>query len=152
MIDSYGAAIEYDLFDHGGWDLLDWFRGLHPWPQLFRIVDQLPALSRYRRAIADDDDLAREALALSLGIPGTVSRLPSLDGWTEADELRATLLDGFHLIQHALIAVNTPKGKPPPKFNPTPRPRTATQRAELARRKAEHADMVAKLVPKAGGT
>ena len=129
------------MFDHGGWDLLDWFRGRRPWPQLVRIVNQLPPLSRFRRAVADDDDLNWETS------PSGERRRPTLDQWTEADELRATLVDGFTLVQLAIASKDLPQGKKPPKFKPAPRPVTARERATKRAAEAMHREIVAAVLP-----
>ena len=143
LVDRYGPAIEFDLFSHGGWDLLDWFRGTRPWPQLLRLVDKLPPLSQFRRAVSDDDDLAARAAAGALTGPGK----PTLQHWTELDDLKATIIDGFALVQLAIASQHTPKGKQPPKFRPTPRPKTAWHRAQRRRDEAAHQDIVAQVLP-----
>jgi hypothetical protein len=48
-----------------GVDLLDFFRGIHPWPKFDRLVGQLGERSRYAKALSDDEDLARRVLAES---------------------------------------------------------------------------------------
>jgi hypothetical protein len=144
LLDRYGDALEADLFT-AGWDLLDYFRGVRPWPQLLRLVDHLPPLSHFRRAIADDDDLARRAALSAAG--RAVSGPPRLSQWTEMDDLRATLMDGFQLVQLAIASAHTPKGKSPPKFRPTTRPRTAWQRDQKRRDEAAHQDIRAQLLP-----
>ena len=145
LLDRYGAAIEFDLFSHGGWDILDWFRGTRPWPQLLRLVDKFPPLSQFRRAIADDDDLARqyEVSGAALTGPGK----PTLAHWTELDDLKATIIDGFSLVQLAIASQHTPKGKPAPKFRATPRPKTAWHRAQRRRDEAAHRDIVSQVLP-----
>ena len=67
--------------------------------------------------------------------------------WTEMDDLRATLIDGFTLVQLAIAAANTPKGKRVPRFRPTPRPKTAWQRAQRRRDEAAHRDICAQVLP-----
>jgi hypothetical protein len=145
LLDRYGAALEADLFERT-WDLLDFFRGVRPWPQLLRLMDHLPPLSHFRRAVADDDDLARRAELAALGRPSSRGA-PSLAHWTEMDDLIATLTDGFTLVQLAIASANTPKGKSPPKFRPTPRPRSAWQRAQSRRDETVHQEIVAQLLP-----
>lgn len=144
-MDSYGAALEADLFERG-WDLLDYFRGVRPWPQLLRLVEHLPPHSHFRRALADDDDL--QARIDAQPKPPRRRSGPSLRDWDEHQELRAALADGFALVQQAVGASVTPKGKSPPKFTPVRRPRTAADRAQRRREEAVHAEIVAQVLPK----
>ncbi|MGW4769861.1 hypothetical protein ACWEO2_17675 [Nocardia sp. NPDC004278] len=61
LIEQRGEEIEADLFEHG-WDLLDYFRGRRPWPQLIRLLRRLPMWSHYQSALLMDPELgARRA-------------------------------------------------------------------------------------------
>lgn len=110
------------------------------------MIDKLPPLSQLRRAVADDDDLARRAELNAAGRQLAPAR-PTLAQWTEVDDLKATIIDGFNLVQLAIASANTPKGKTPPKFKPTARPKTAWQRAQKRRDQAMHADILAQVMP-----
>ncbi|MEV6321370.1 hypothetical protein AB0M45_09260 [Nocardia sp. NPDC051787] len=56
LIDDFGEEIEADLFERG-WDLLDYFRGVRPWPQLVRLLRRLPMWSHYQSALLMDPEL-----------------------------------------------------------------------------------------------
>jgi hypothetical protein len=127
---------------------LDYFRGIRPWSQLIRLADHLPPYSHYKLALTDDDDLQRYREARYAGQKMPPPRPPTLDSWTETDEIIAVLHDGFGILHHTLIAINTDKGKKPPKFVPARRPRTAAERAESRRDREQLDELRAKLRPK----
>ncbi|WP_280455879.1 hypothetical protein [Nocardia brasiliensis] len=56
LIEDFGEQIEADLFTRG-WDLLDYMRGDRPWPQLIRLLRQLPMWSHYQAALLMDPEL-----------------------------------------------------------------------------------------------
>lgn len=56
LIESFGEEIEADLFERG-WDLLDYFRGVRPWPQLIRLLRRLPMWSHYHSALLMDPEI-----------------------------------------------------------------------------------------------
>lgn len=126
QIDLYGEAIEADLFDRGH-DLLDWFRGRRPWPQLGRILGRLPEGSRYVAAILDDEDLAAERIAAETDAPRRRAR-PPLVGETAERMLLRGVLSAMLRLEHATYAVNAPKGKAGSPPQPLPGPETAEDR------------------------
>lgn len=90
----------------------------------------------------DDDDLLPDRK------PEELKRTrPALRSWSADAELRATLYDVAGLIQTAIVAVNTPKGKQAPKFRPTKRPETAVDRAERRWAVEMHAEIVGMVLP-----
>lgn len=89
-INTYGSAIEADLFDRG-WDLLDYFRGVRPWPQLLRLIGRLPEGSRHFSALLDDEDLAR--FRIEQGLEAQRSDRPPLLGETPERRLLRELVD-----------------------------------------------------------
>ncbi len=113
-------------------------------------MQSLPSHSHYRRAVADDDDLQQEIErhAARSGTEVGGRRRPSVRDWTEHDELRACLTDVGNLIQQAIGASVTPKGKSPPKFKATRRPLTAADRAQHRREQATHSEIVSQMIPK----
>jgi len=58
LIEERGEEIEADLFQRG-WDLLDYFRGTRPWPQLIRLLRRLPMWSHYQAALLMDPELGQ---------------------------------------------------------------------------------------------
>ncbi len=123
-------------------DLLDWFRGRHPWPQLLRLLRRLPEHSQYQLAISDCDELYADVE------PAPKRRRPPLQAWSAERELLATLHDVASLIQVAIVAVNTPKGKKAPSFKAVPRPETAADRARRRREQQTHAEIVEMFKPR----
>jgi len=109
-------------------------------------VHSLPPHSHFRRAVADDDDLHQQ-IERQAGSPLARPGGLSLRDWTEHDALCAVLTDGFHLVQQAIGASVTPKGKSPPKFKPVRRPEAAADRAKRRNEEAIHAEIVAKVLP-----
>jgi hypothetical protein len=127
-------------------DLLDYFRGVYPWGKLYRLLDQLPKWSRYKLALADDDELADLAHAAA-GDGGRGGR-PRLSDWDPVEELRAEIRDGVGRIEAAIANSQRPKGKNPIRPKPSPRPMTAAQRAVRRADYATHQDIVSRVLPK----
>ena len=111
-----------------------------------RLADRLPPYSRYKLALVDDDDLQRwrEERYKGKTMP---PRRPRLDSWTIYDELLNALHDGFGMLRYTIQAVNSEKGKRPPKHDPAKRPLTAADRAESRRDKDAQADILRKMLP-----
>lgn len=128
QIDLYGEAIDADFFDRGH-DLLDWFRGRRPWPQLARLIARLPPESRYMAAVLDDEELARERIAAAGPEDRTKSRTrPPLVGESLDRIYARATVSALRRIEFAVYAAQSggkSKGKPPP---PLPGPETAEDR------------------------
>jgi hypothetical protein len=124
--------------------LLDFFRGVHPWPQLYRLIDRLPTLSHFQRALADDDEVADAALRRG---HGSRRGRPPVTEWDQFDELLATIADGVNSLRQTVIAVNTPKGKKVPPLTFAKRPLSAVERIERRRERAVLDEIVAKATP-----
>lgn len=138
LVDKFGDDIEYDLH-YLGLDLLDFFRGIHPWGKLFRITSRLPWHSQFRKAVESDVEGAEE-WASSLKLEDIdrlmeTTREPSLFEWDERRELAADIVDAMNFNTIMMIAVNTKKKSKRPKFKPVPRPKTARQKALAARKR-----------------
>lgn len=135
QIDLYGDAIDRDLAlggrgYTGGWDLLDWFRGRRPWPQLARLIGGLPEGSRYSAAILDDEELAAERL--ERGEERTGRSTPPLVGETYDRALLRALVSGMGRVEYAVYAAAAGKkrtGSPPKAL---PGPETAEDRLREA--------------------
>lgn len=121
LLDRFGGEIEADLFDHG-WDLLDYFRGSRPWTQLLRLIDRLPAHSRYVAALLDDPDTAEQIVLHAPPEPPQMT----MAGFGPVESLLTSLLDAVNANTSATIAA---AGVDPPKIDPAPRPVTELERA-----------------------
>ncbi len=146
QIDLYGEAVEADLADRG-WDLLDWFRGRHPWPQLLRLLPRLPEGSRYKAAVLDDEDLARERLTHDTDDTGGRRRRPPLIGETQDRTLLRGVLSTLLRVEHAIYASRAPKGKAGRPPRPLLGPETAEDRIRDAVADAEVEDIFDQVTP-----
>lgn len=140
-MDRFGKAIEWDLRELLKVELLDFFRGLRPWTQLRRYLDQLQEIRTSRFVIAQQNDpelamtAARRRREAAKSTTGGRWRPPAVD-FDTAVEIQARILDRLGEVATLLEAmpVATDKhGKPrkrskPPK--PFPRPETAVEQAE----------------------
>lgn len=123
-------------------DILDYFRGARPWSQMRRLIAQLPAHSRYKAAIHDDDDFARIVLAQRGDKePGA----PTMAGYTPVVQAVHDLTDWVKSLYALTVAVHTNGSAP--KLPPTPRPRTAFDRVARGRLMARHRARVALMLP-----
>lgn len=143
-IDLYGEAMESDLSDRGH-DLLAWFRGVRPWPQLLRLVDRLPEGSRFQAAVVDDEDLARERVQAGAEPPAGKA-LPPLEGETQDRALLRMVVSLLMRVEHAVYAAAAGKkaGSPP---RPLPFPETAEDRVREAIADDEINDLLDTVAP-----
>ncbi|WP_289009968.1 hypothetical protein [uncultured Thermomonospora sp.] len=136
MISRYGDAIEADLRQYYGVDLLDVWRSRLTPRQVLVLIDQLPRHSRYLAAVADDDEVADQLADEPDGPPPP----PPLTEWSAEVERLTLIADRLGELITLFAAVNSKK-KPPPYRN-LPRPVTARQRAERRRRERKR-DLIA---------
>lgn len=154
LVDSYRPAIVHDLMVHAGQDLGDLWRGRR-WRLLLDIIDRLPAHSWYAAAVSQDEEHAKmlaEAIASQPeGKNDGDKQHPSLTTWTPEVAAMTNVLDAVRSVQHAIVAVNSEKGKAPKPPDPAPRPVTplekAIKRAQFDRRKAKHDALAARMLP-----
>lgn len=116
---------------------------------MFRLLERLPSLSRYKKAIADDDEVAlrmheEDQAAEAAGKP-RVRRELSLREWSEEREQTADLMDQLGVIAWLLQAANSKKTPPKPK--PVRRPVTARDRVEKAAERETYEDIVSLIAP-----
>jgi hypothetical protein len=131
LVDRYGPELDYDLHARLGLDLLDWFRGGHPWDQLLWLAEQLPGDSHYKAAMADDDDLVAEYVGQH-GLPeGGRPTSVSLADWTTERQMLTSVIDAINAMHRTLIAANSERGKAPPEMPRLPRPESAWDRAAI---------------------
>ncbi|GAA4845476.1 hypothetical protein GCM10023201_40910 [Actinomycetospora corticicola] len=148
QVDLYGEAIETDLFDRGS-DLLDWFRGRRPWPQLLRLMQRLPPESHYKAALLDDEELAEERIAAEQadGERRSSKSKPPLVGETQERALLRSIAGALPRIEHAVYAVNAPKGKAGRPPTGLPSPETAEDRVRSRLGDADVEDLIAAATP-----
>lgn len=62
ILDRYGDAIEADLHETFGVDLLDFFRGVHPWRKLDNFIKRLGSrsTSEFFAALANDESQVKD--------------------------------------------------------------------------------------------
>ena len=114
---------------------MDFFRGAHPWPKLYRLLYALPPGSHYRNDQLQDEDLANHLFAQEVAAERLADLEPESDekpdeslktrssvGHTMEVSLMMTMCELIQQLNSTLIAVNLPKGKKPPKVRPMPRP------------------------------
>lgn len=147
QVDLYGEAIETDLSDRGQ-DLLDWMRGRRPWPQLLRLIQRLPPESHYKASLLDDEDLAHEQIAAEdAGTAAPPRQRPPLVGESYERTLLRSIASSLPRIEHAVYAVNAPKGKGGKPPNALPGPEAATERVRDRMANADVDDLIAQVTP-----
>lgn len=105
----------------------------------------MPKWSRYKLALADDDELADLTHTAHTG--GKQAGRLRLTEWDPVDELRAEIRDLGARLEAAIANTNRPKGKNPYRPKPSPRPMTAAQRAARRADYAIHQDIVSRVLP-----
>ena len=154
LVDHYRSAISYDLQTYAGVDLGTLWRARR-WMHLLGLLDHLPAHSWYSASVSMDEDHARmmaeSMIARREAGEDSKERGPSLTSWTPEVAALTNVLDAVRQVQHAIVAVNSSKGKAPEAPKPSPRPVTplekALSQAEYRRRKAAHQALVARVLP-----
>lgn len=156
LIDHYRGAIVYDLMTYAQADLGDLWRERR-WLLLLHLLDRLPTYSQFASAVAMDEDHAKmvaEAIQAQREREGADAKPagPALTTWTPELAMLTNLLDAVRGVQHAVVAVNSSKGKTPEPPKPSPRPRTPLEdilrTLEYQRRKAAHESLVARVLRK----
>ncbi|MGW5520002.1 hypothetical protein [Nocardia africana] len=107
-----------------GVDLLDFFRGSRPWPQLYRFLKRLPQHGWYQSAIAMDEEIGWERAQQPQ--PDGPIEPPTPHGYTLTHYLLLRSIDLQKELLRMLPAVFGGKLGPP--LPPEPRPQTAEQR------------------------
>jgi len=154
LVDHYRAPIAHDLQVYAHSDLGELWRARR-WTLLLDILDRLPAHSWYAASVSMDPDhakmMAESIAAREADGEDTSPRGPSLTTWTPEVAALTNVLDAVRGVQHAIVAVNSEKGKTPEPPKPSPRPVTPLERAlklaEFERKKAKHQSLVARVLP-----
>lgn len=135
LVDRYGEAIEADLHAEFSVDILDFFRGVHPWGKLERLIGRLGRMSQshYRHDLAQDDELAEQMAEGDDGVQREYR--PQLEDWTPVVAGLANVEDRLSELLVATVAV---QGGKPPKVRPAKRPETAADRVESRKDMQQH--------------
>lgn len=115
-------------------DLLDFFRGVRPWAQFYRLVKHLPPEGKFKSAQAADPELAK-AMADQ---PKLKPELPTLEGYSTEVRLQIAVFNMLKILDWHLLRVNGNKVPQPALW---PVPMTALER-ELSYRKKLVVDKV----------
>lgn len=155
LVDHYRPAIAHDL-SLRNLDLGELWRARR-WTLLLDIIDRLPSHSWYAASVSMDEEHAKmlaEAIAQrdANSEEKPESKGPPLTSWTPEMAMLTNVYDAVRGVQHAVVAVQSERGKMPEPPKPAPRPVTplerALKRAEYERRKAKHESLVARVLPK----
>jgi hypothetical protein len=154
LVDHYRPEIANDLQVYAHLDLGELWRARR-WTLLLDVIDRLPAHSWYAATVSMDEEHAKmmaDAMAAREATEGVKEpKGPSLTTWTPEVAALTSVLDAVRQVQHAIVAVNSPKGKTPEPPKPAPRPVTPLEKAmkvnEYNRRKAAHESLVARMLP-----
>lgn len=137
VIDRYGPQIEADLHREFGLDLLDFFRGEHPWGKLLRLLDQMPVTSKYIIAQRADDDYVQRLV--DSGIDLNAKQEMTEDGYGPIEARLDNLADSVNAVRHALLQV---AGEKPGNFTRVERPVNAIQKFKEKARLKRHYDLL----------
>lgn len=154
LLDHYRRGITYDLRVHAGVDVGHLWRERR-WVHLLDLLDHLPGHSWYAASVTMDEEHAKmmaEALSeREKAGEKSEDKGPALTGWTQEVAALTNILDAVRGVTHAVVAVNSPKGKTPEPPKPAPRPVTPLERAmkaaDFRRKKAKHESLVARMLP-----
>ena len=147
-VDRYGDAIEYDLHDRFGLDLLDFFRvqpdgrRRYSWRKLAVLIDQLPPGSAYWAARAGDVEAAEEVRKNNPDWKPKRKARPSLRDMSPGYQQLLGVQDLLATISAKLDLSN---GAERAKVDPTPRPLFAMELAEAAEERRQLFDLVAEV-------
>lgn len=113
-------------------DLLDFFRGKYSWRKLQTLIGQLPAFSRYKLAIQNDEERAEQILEVLDQDEELRARDVSITEWSEFKEFERNIVNRLMLLEHTVAQVQSRKRIRQPKL--IPGPLTALDRVERRRR------------------
>lgn len=117
-----------------GLDLLDFFRGRHPWGKLARLLGHLREGSAYWVATARDRDLARMLAEKNKGVKKP-SPMP-LTEMNTTNQLLVALVDGMGLLVQRIEQLGGAKARPH-QLLPVERPAVAEAREWLKQRELD---------------
>lgn len=117
---------------HYGVNVLDFFRQVYPWSQLYRFLERLPPESHYKAARAMDFELAQAMLDRPPPEGPPVPLGPQ--GYSHGIYLQMATVEAIRSLDYTLKTVN---GNKPPYPSMLERPKTAYQILDLERDRAE---------------
>lgn len=121
-------------------DLLDFFRGVHPWGKLERLLPALPSSSRYAAARASDDERVFAYLD-EHGEPRRGGAGP-LDEWSPLVERMQRVIEALDVQTASLVRVLGGTSSDP---RPGARPSTSLDRWRERQWMRTHDDLVAEV-------
>lgn len=139
-MDRYGEAIEYDLHERLGLDLLDFFRGRYSWRKLDDLISRLPRASAFGEARLMDPEYAEQALDQAGS--SSQKQTPPIAGYTQEVELLTDIGEMLQAIRSVLEKAHYGES---PRWRPWPRPETAFDAIEQLRSIARRADLLAEV-------
>lgn len=148
MVDRYGEALEVDLLNHGGLDLIELWRARR-WRRLLNVIDRLPQASHYSEQMLNDREVVLEIKKRQHerekreGKKRVVTGTPVSQYTTEVSMLR-DIINAVNSLRAAVIAAN---GGKPGETKPYPGPITLLDSAEHEIRQSEHESLVARVMP-----
>lgn len=113
------------------------------WRRLLNFIDHLPRNSHYTQAVVNDEEHARMLVEAMDGQPKE-DPAPPMSTWSPEVEQLVTLTDAVRALN---LTVQGLAGAKPPKFVPSPRPRTMMEKARRDQRKRKHEELVALVLP-----
>lgn len=157
MVGTFARPLAVDLRRLYGLSLGDLWRERR-WRELLTLIDYLPRATWSQMAIANHPEHAeRMAKAIaqrkleSFDAEGEEESGPPLIDYTPEVAMLANVVDAVSSVRHAIIQVNSEKGKTPKAPPPMPRPRTLVDRLvekqERMIRWDKHESLAARLLP-----
>ncbi len=154
MVNTFSRALEVDLQRLDGLSLRDLWQN-REWRRLLNHIDHLPSNTWSQSQMMDHPEHAAR-LAESIASRRLKGELPErpkpgLVAWSPEVDALTTLTDAVNSVRHAVIAVNSEKGKFPKPPEPLPRPETAVARLiatkERVLRWRAHETLVERMLP-----
>lgn len=112
--------------------------------KLLRLIDQLPAATRFSNAVANDEEHVERILASGVQ-PSTAPSGPSLAEWTPVLAVLTDISDQLQGLTVATLAAGG-AGEKAGKVKPRPRPSTAFELVKHRQAMARHKALVARVI------
>lgn len=143
-MDRYAAELEADFItEYRGLELGKLWRA-RKFRKLLRLIDQLPAATRFSNAVANDEEHVERLLASGVQ-PSQTPSGPSLSEWTPIVSLLTDISDQLQGLTVATLAAGG-AGAKAGKVKPRPRPSTAFETVRHRQALARHNALVARVI------